>query len=166
MSMNISGIELDGETLTDVEMWIERLSWQLEELGWDKIIRELNKNRKYASAEDLFGHPNINVIPGAAKSACHPAVIALASGTGRHSTSLGSVLNKLSEHLLECDGITKLAVLVTDTIDPRFMEERKRLFEIHRERKGVQFVLLLVRDRSLHAVPIPKWASRMHCAPS
>lgn len=150
--MEIPGLELNPDIKGDFDRSIEVLKWRLKDWDWEEIIEELFSDGGQSGDGAVFDNPNVNVIPGVGKAACQPIVFALASGIGRKRTSLGPVLVRLSEHLAECESITQLAVLVTDTIDPKTMQDRRRLFEIY-QNKGVKFVLLLVRGKELHPLP-------------
>lgn len=143
---------LDQDLQHTVKRVLDIIRSHVGDFPWDRAIGKICGDRVKLDGGLLTGSPVINIIPGQNASACLPIVFAFASGLGNKRTSLRPVLNALSEHIATCSEITKSVVMVTDTIDPRTMSDRAKLFEIYSQ-KGVSFEMYLVRQGQIFRVP-------------
>ena len=145
-------LDLDQTEAARLRRFFERLHSRLSDFGWEEALSETLGDSWESGEGAFFDAPGINVIPGATKMGCMPVVVAMASGLGRKRTHLGPVCKKLSEHLAECAEISKAVIFLTDTVDPKTIEDRLKLFEIY-QAKGIQFRMIVVRGNRMTPVP-------------
>jgi hypothetical protein len=122
---------------------ITELAQRLEEVGFDGLVESAMGG---AMPSSLVGITN--VVPSTSSSACCPIVLALVRGrTGR--CGWGKTLAALRTHLIRCDRVTKVVILVTDQWDSAsFDDEYAEDFRGFASR-GLQWVTLL-GGRSSH----------------
>jgi hypothetical protein len=152
MEFDWRSLDLDQESLNRIRSVLDQLQSRMSDWDWDEFVGEFTKDGFQSGPGSMIGAPDFNVIPGEMKSACQPYVVAMASGLGRSRISLGNTLKALTEHLLRCEK-TEVAIVVTDVIDAKSMSNWITSLEIHQNKKGVKFLMLLARGRRLNQIP-------------
>lgn len=89
----------------------------------------------------------VNILPGDGKVACKPVLLAFARGGGSGSGKSGkfafeNVMKAVKQHVIDCQDVLKLVILVTDTWDSRkFVEDHFGELSSWR-RRNVRFLFL------------------------
>ncbi len=122
----------------------EELAKLFTEKPFDDIIKDL-RNEKFplgSAAGD-----SVNLLPGDQKVSCKPVLIAFARGSGSGSGKdakfgFEKVMKTTKKHIIDCQGVLKLVVFITDTWDS------KKVMEDHFEelsswrRRNIRFLFL------------------------
>lgn len=127
-----------------------------------KSLEKLLSDIPFEDLPDVLGDwggmhsfSDVNIIPTTqSKGACCHLLLATASGSGASRRGLVGVLRQVRRHLIECFGITRVVILLTDTWDPSKFRESRADIEAHR-RGGVVFVTGVVSGRQISATPLP-----------
>jgi len=134
-----SELELPMEIERTISELVHRLQNRLAEGTYGDLVDHLVRGQGI-SHQSLSDGDMINVIPGQHRLAC--TRITLAVSTGASPTgSLGfqSVMRAVREHMIDCERMTKAVILLTDTWNPRFIEEHIR--DIHAHSRHGRFIV-------------------------
>jgi hypothetical protein len=156
--------------------WLRQLSNDAEyaDLGgdvyglWEELARLFSQIDFDDIVEDLKGgippfgpgvDDRINIVPGDEKVACKPVLLAFARGSGGGSGkttkfAFENVMKNVKQHLIDCQDVLRLVVVVTDTWDSRkFMEDHYAELSSWRQRK-IRFLFLGVGAPRNELAPI------------
>lgn len=136
---------------------LERISNAVSELGYDYFVEDISSHDFLGGEDSPIGSNRINLIPSLHKGACHPILVAVSRGVHR-TAALGfpKVMRGVKTHLIECADKTKVTIVLCDHWDSKsFMNEHFDELRAH-NRKGVQFLFLLVGapSKALTRVPV------------
>lgn len=153
MALPDIGLDFRGE----MEGIFGRIACEVAEWGYERFAERMEeKGTEGGFGSTLLG-PNVNIIPSRTKTVCTRVVIAISRGRNpRSAMGFPKVMQALKTHLIDCAGITKVAVILCDSWDSQeFVAQHFNELQAH-YRKGVRFVFLLagVPGRKLSRVPV------------
>lgn len=133
------------------------LAGLFSQIDFDDIVEDLKGGIAPFSPG---GDDRINIVPGDQKVACKPVLLAFARGSGSSSWgrtgkfAFENVMKNVKQHLIDCQDVLRLVVIVTDTWDSRkFIEEHYAELSSWRRRK-IRFLFLGVGAPRNHLAPI------------
>jgi hypothetical protein len=127
---------------------LRRVAQALSEMDYSTFVEAVLSEGGQDGPDSMIGNTEpINLIPSENKGSCCATLLALS--TRRHrALAFPVVMRKVKAHLIECAGITKAVIFMTDTWDANeFINAHIGELVAH-HRKGVRFLFLL-------AGPIP-----------
>jgi len=141
-------VEIPHEILRDVSNLVGHLECWLNDIPYDRLVDQIIHRDGVIddhSADDEL----ITVIPGKRKIACNRLTLAVSVGLSAVS-SLGfpRVMRSVREHLIDCENVAKVVVLLTDTWNPRLNTEHIRDVVAH-ARKGRYVIPHLVSGKRI-----------------
>ncbi|MFZ4819426.1 MAG: hypothetical protein ACOYLU_12335 [Limisphaerales bacterium] len=115
--------DIPGEILREVSELVERIERLLTDFPYDRLVDRIIR-RDGNIGHHTEGGDVINVIPGNQKLACTRMTLAMSTGISPAS-SLGfpNVMRSVREYLTDCERMAKVVVILTDTWNPRHIEE-------------------------------------------
>jgi hypothetical protein len=137
--------DLDDVTSKQVEELLRRITFALGEVGLDGLIGALQ------DADGGLAGSGINVIPSSGPGRCCPVVLAVAQ-SGRRGYKLASVMRDLRHHLADCEPISRVVILVTDTwtgFEGEHLPDWRAA-----ARRGVVFKPFLVAGGAMSPIPV------------
>lgn len=116
-------LDVPGELLDEVTDLVGRIERWLTDVPYDRLIDRIIR-RDWDIGHRAEGGDVINVIPGGQKIACTRVALAMSIGTSAvGSLGFPSVMRSVRQHLIDCERMTKIVVLLTDTWGPRHLAE-------------------------------------------
>lgn len=118
----------------------EMLAGLFSQIDFDDLVDGLSNS---FPAFGAGGDDRINIVPGDDKVACKPVLLALARGAGKTGKfAFENVMKAVKQHLIDCQDVLKLVVVVTDPWDSRkFMEDHYGELSAWR-RRNIRFLFL------------------------
>jgi hypothetical protein len=111
---------------------LERFAIQLSDGPYRDVVERVLRGELSGDSRSVDGEL-INVLPGDLRLACTRISLALSMGTSPTSPlSFTAVMRSVREHLIDCQHISRVVVLLTDSWSPRQIEEHVRDIEAHR----------------------------------
>lgn len=115
--------DIPVEILGEVSELVERIERWLTDMPYDRLV-----DRIILRDGTIDHHPRdgdlINVIPGNQKVACTPITLAISAGTSSiRELGFPSVMRSVREHLIDCEQVARVVILLTDTWNPRLNKE-------------------------------------------
>ena len=155
-SDSYNSVDFPREILDAAAAIVDRLEGYLAETTYDRLLDQI------ARREGGLAHPAgtgdlINVIPGDQKAACTQVALAMATGTSVGRYGFPGIMRSVREYMIDCERITNLVVLLTDTWGPRQIEEHLRDVYAH-ARQGRYVVPHLVTGGRILRVDWPPLA--------
>ena len=132
-------LELPMEIERTISELVHRLQNRLAEGTYGELVDYLVRRQGISDHSQAEGD-TINVIPGQQRLACTRITLAVSTGTSS-TGALGfqSVMRAVREHMIDCERMTKAVILLTDTWNPRHVEEHIR--DIHAHSRHGRFVV-------------------------
>ncbi|MCF6312337.1 MAG: hypothetical protein L3J39_07785 [Verrucomicrobiales bacterium] len=106
---------------------------------------------------DIRGRGDINIIPSEdGKSVCKPVLLAFSRTSGKRGKfSFDKVMDEVKQHLIECQDLVKLVIVVSDTWDSKkFMADHYGQLSAWRKTDDVRFLFLMVGAPRNQIAPI------------
>ena len=131
--------ELPMEIQRAASELVERLESQLRGVPYGQLVDQILRG------EGIDNHPFgdgefHNVIPGEHKLACTRVTLALSTVSHRgNSLSFPVVMRSVREYLIDCERMARAVVLLTDTWNPRHIQEHIR--DVHAHARQGRFVI-------------------------
>ena len=125
------------------------------ELGFEHLYDHLTEGALDPSGNGPLQVP-LNVIPGKNPGACCELVVLLArvAGTKHPDVKFRQYMTLLKTHLLRCDGMTKLAVVMSDWWDGESFEKDHAAELSEWRKKGVEILILLAAQPDAPPTPL------------
>ena len=115
--------DVPEEILADVSNFIKRIERSLTEIPYNRLVNQIIRGEGAISHHARDGDL-INVIPGHQKVACTRITLAMSAGTSPiRGLGFPSVMRSVREHLIDCEQVTRVVILLTDTWNPRLNKE-------------------------------------------
>jgi hypothetical protein len=145
---------------SEIEPVITAIVRRLEALLEDGTYRELVEQvlrTEGMSQYPVYSEELINIIPGNQTAACTRISLAVAMGSASTS-SIGfpSVMRSVREHMIDCERMNRAVVLITDTWNPKQIEDHILDIRAH-QRKGRFIVPHIVAGSNIHRVDWPSY---------
>lgn len=122
-NQSFGGLDVPEDIITEVSVLMERVERWLADVPYDRLVDRVIRR------DGTIGHPAeggdvINVIPGDQKLACTRITLAMATGVSpANALGFSNVMRSVREYLIDCERMAKVVVLLTDTWNPRHIEE-------------------------------------------
>lgn len=126
-----SELDLPEEILREVSTIVDRIDGWLIDASYNRLIDRIVRR------DGALGHPAdgsnvINVIPSDQRVACTKITLAMSTGISPVSwLAFPSVMRSVREHLIDCERLAKVVILLTDTWSPRHIEEHIKDIQAH-----------------------------------
>jgi hypothetical protein len=147
-------LDEDFDDRENLRSMIERITVAVSEIGYDGVAAAIVSHGGQSGRESMIGNLQpINLIPSESTGECCRLVLVVAHG-GKASRKRGfpSVMRQLRAHLISCARESKLVVILTNTWDPKLIEESRLDLLAHRQ-QGTKFVALLATGNSITHIP-------------
>jgi len=151
---------LDGDLVlpSDIEdvvaAIVRRLEGQLRDGSYRDLVERVLRPDGM-SHFPISGGELINIIPGNQITACTRIAVAVATGSSpTNSVGFPSVMRAVREYMIDCERMAKAVVLITDTWNPRQIDEHIRDIRAH-QRQGRFLVPHLAAGGRIHRVDWP-----------
>jgi hypothetical protein len=146
--------ELPREIEDVVAAIVRRLEGQLLEGSYRELVERVLRPDAM-SQYPVSGGELINIISGEQIAACTRIAVAVATGSSPTSaTGFPCVMRAVREYMIDCERMARAVVLVTDTWNPRHIDEHIRDIRAH-QRKGRFVVPHLVAGNRIHRIDWP-----------
>jgi hypothetical protein len=147
----IGDSDIPAEILSEVSDLVERIERWLTDMPYDRLVDQITRRDGVIDDHFADGEP-ISVIPGNRILACTRVMLAVSIGTSS-ANSLGfpGVMRSVREHLIECENVAKVVVLLTDNWIPRMNTEHIRDVVAHARRGRYVIPHLISGKRILRA---------------
>ena len=133
---------------------VRRLEGQLRDGTYRDLVERVLRPDGM-SQYPVSGGELINIIPGNQLAACTRIAVAVATGSSpTSSVGFPSVMRAVREYMIDCERMAKAVVLITDTWNPRQIEEHIRDIRAH-QRQGRFVVPHLAAGSHIHRVDWP-----------
>jgi hypothetical protein len=135
---------------------VERVAAAIGEIGYDPFVDDITSGEMAGGPDSPVGTDVINVIPsGGKKAQCADVLLVAARGDGKRGAGgFSQCMQQMKTHLIECAGITRFVLFITDTWDAQgFIDNHFNELRAHYGR-GVRFVFLIVGSPRHHLSPI------------
>ena len=147
--------DIPEEVLIETSHLVERIESWLTEVQYERLVdRIVLRDEAFRHHADIGAV--VNVIPGNQKVACTRITLAMSTGISPASPlGFPGVMRSVREYLIDCEGMAKAIVLITDTWSPRHIEEHIGDIRAH-ARRGRYVVPHLVTGSRVVRVDWPK----------
>lgn len=146
--------ELPSEIEDIVAAIVRRFEGQLLDGSYRELVERVLRP-DVITQYPVSGGELINIIPGEQIAACTPIAVAVATGSSPTSaTGFPCVMRAVREYMIDCERMARAVVLVTDTWNPRHIDEHIRDIRAH-QRQGRFVVPHLVAGNRIHRIDWP-----------
>lgn len=116
-------MEIPQDILRDVSNLVGRLECWLNDVPYDRFVDQIIRRDGVIDDHSADGEL-ITVIPSEKKIACNRLTLAVSVGlSAASSRGFPRVMRSVREHLIDCENVVKVVVLLTDTWNPRLNTE-------------------------------------------
>ncbi len=133
---------------------VRRLEDQLRDGNYRELVERVlspDGMRQYP----VSGGEVINIIPGNQIAACTRIAVAVAAGSSSTSSvGFPSVMRAVRENMIDCERMAKAVVLITDTWNPRQIDEHVRDIRAH-QRRGRFIIPHIAAGNRIHRIDWP-----------
>lgn len=135
-------LNIEAEDRQVVVELLRRIESAIAELGYDNFVDDVSSSEFLGGRDSPIGAGRVNVIPGHPRPICCTTLLAVSRGE-KKAIGFPNVMKQVREHLIECVGRTKVAIIMCDHWRPTMLDDHIGDLRAH-YRQGVRFLFLMV----------------------